>query len=121
MDRGWRREYDREAGVYAPPRSSSRSGIATKISTAIMVMRNRNALGTPFHCCDCHIPNHSPPIDMKPTCQSRKPRVKPATAKRLARLNAPASAESRRGQVSEGDEAREQRDGRDGRHLRRTN
>src|SRR6267142_5675774 len=58
----------------------------------MIVIRNRNALGTPFQSFDCHIPNHSPPIDMKPTCQSKKPSVSPATANVLARLNADASA-----------------------------
>ena len=46
-------------------------------------MTNRNALGTPFHCCDCHMPNHSPAIVMKPTCQSRKPEHQPDDGKRL--------------------------------------
>jgi hypothetical protein len=47
--------------------SMSTSGIARKISTAIMIIRKRNALGVPFHCCDIHMPNHSPAMVMKPT------------------------------------------------------
>ena len=43
-------------------------------------MRKRKAEGTPFHCSDIHLPNHSPPIDMNPTCQTRKPKVSPAIA-----------------------------------------
>src|SRR5438128_10546051 len=72
--------------------SSSWSGSATKMSTALIVITNRNALGTPFHCCDCHMPNHSPPIDMKPTCHSRNPSMRPTTGNVFARLNALASA-----------------------------
>jgi hypothetical protein len=31
---------------------------ATKISTAVITMTKRKALGTPFQSVDCHIPNH---------------------------------------------------------------
>src|SRR5215475_10778926 len=64
--------------------SISGSGSATKISTAAITITKRNALGTPFHSIDCHMPNHSPPIDMKPTCQMRKPSVRPTIANVLA-------------------------------------
>ncbi|MOA51664.1 hypothetical protein D3C78_1748430 [compost metagenome] len=48
--------------------------------------KKRKASGTPFHCFDIHMPNHSPPTDIKATCQVRKPNVNPAMAKVLARL-----------------------------------
>src|SRR5215210_6055227 len=65
---------------------SSPSGNATKISTPRITITKRKALGTPFHCVDCHMPNHSPPIVMKPTCQSRNPSVRPSTPNVFARL-----------------------------------
>ena len=51
-------------------------------------MKKRNASGTPFHCFDIHMPNHSPPTDMKATCHVRKPSVRPAIAYALAARNA---------------------------------
>lgn len=48
-------------------------------------MKKRNASGTPFHCFDIPIPNHSPPTDMNATCHVRKPSVRPAIAVFLGR------------------------------------
>src|SRR5271166_4295021 len=39
--------------------SHSSSFSETKMSTPSIVVAARNALGTPFHCWACHIPNHS--------------------------------------------------------------
>lgn len=49
-------------------------------------MKNLNASGTPSHWLDIHMPNHSPPTDMKPTCHRTKPSVRPAIAMRFAEL-----------------------------------
>ncbi|MNL81190.1 hypothetical protein D3C87_2082270 [compost metagenome] len=49
-------------------------------------MKNRNADSIPFQVCDIHMPNHSPPTDMKPTCQTRKPSARPAMAHFFERL-----------------------------------
>ena len=46
--------------------SHSSSFSETKMSTTSIVIAARNALGTPFHCWACHIPNHSPATATKP-------------------------------------------------------
>lgn len=46
-----------------------------------MVTKKRNALGTPFHCGDIHMPNHSPPnrhkTDLPGKEAQRQPRYRP--------------------------------------------
>ena len=49
----------------------------------------------PFHCEDIHMPNHSPPIAMKPTSHSSTPRPRPAVASPLARRNSACGARRR--------------------------
>ena len=53
---------ENDPGLYC----SSSSFSETKMSTPSIVVAARNALGTPFHCWACHIPNHSPATATKP-------------------------------------------------------
>ena len=75
----------------------------------MITITKRNALGTPFQYFDCHIPNHSPPMVMKPTCQSRKPSVEPDDRERLGAIE--------RARI--GAQAAQQRDGADPAQHRR--
>jgi hypothetical protein len=52
----------------------------------------RNADCCAFHCSDCHIKYHSPPIPIRPRNQRQKPSVSPAMAVPFARSNAVASS-----------------------------
>src|SRR4030088_1486509 len=53
-----------------------RSGMFKRVIAIAKYTTIRNAASTPFHTCDCHIRNHSPPIAMKPTNHNASPRAR---------------------------------------------
>jgi hypothetical protein len=53
-------------------------------STIPTIVKSRKAVSSPFHACDCHLRNHSPPTEMNATSHINSDSVSTITGIRLA-------------------------------------
>src|ERR1700733_6750240 len=54
---------------------TSLSGNMKTSSTIPTIVKSRKAVSSPFHACDCHMRNHSPPTEMNATSHIRSESV----------------------------------------------
>ncbi|ANY83325.1 hypothetical protein BB934_34035 (plasmid) [Microvirga ossetica] len=62
-------------------KTSVSEAIAASVQGCLIKAEKWKAASMPFHCGDIHMPNHSPPIAMKPTSQMRRQVVRPITVR----------------------------------------